>query len=309
MRHRMLPCVLVVMLASMTFAQQPAKKGGKGGAGARAVPEGARVVRDMEYAKAGEKSLKLDLYLPKASAERPPLVVWIHGGAWRAGSKENMPLGWLLEHGYALASINYRLSQEATFPAQIQDSKAAIRWLRAHAAEYGYNADRIGVSGASAGGHLVAMLGTAGGVKELEGEVGGNLDRSSDVQAVVNFFGPTNLISMCSQPSRMNHAAPDSPESRLIGGAVLEHKDKAAAASPVTYVTANDPPFMTIHGDEDPLVPVQQGQELHAALKAAGVKSHMDIIEGGGHGGAGFHDDPARRERIRAFLDEHLKGK
>ena len=288
----------IILLGSHAPAQQRPQ---------RRVPDGIQVLKDIEYARVGEHSLRLDLYVPEKRDERRPMIVWIHGGAWRAGSKDQVPLLWLLDHGYSLASINYRLSQEAIFPAQIHDCKAAIRWLRAHAGEHGYDATRIGVSGSSAGGHLVALLGTSNGVKELEGEVGGNLEQSSDVQAVVNYFGPTELVSMCAQPSRMDHAAPDSPESRLIGGPVLENKDKAAAASPVTYITANDPPFMTIHGDADPLVPVQQGQLLHERLKAAGVESHLDIIAGGGHGGRGFHDDAQRTARVLEFLNRHIK--
>ena len=155
--------------------------------------------RDLVYAKTPQRELALDLYIPDG-ATKPPLIVWVHGGAWRAGSKAKPPALWMLERGYAVASISYRLSQQAVFPAQIHDCKAAIRWLRAHASKYGYDAERIGAWGASAGGHLVALLGTSSGVKELEGDLGYN-DQSSRVQAVVDYFGPTDVTAMSKFPA------------------------------------------------------------------------------------------------------------
>ena len=165
-----------------------------------------------------------------------------------------------------MASINYRLSQHAIFPAQIEDCKAAIRWLRANAAKYHLDADRIGVWGASAGGHLVAMLGTTGSVKELEGK-GGNLDQSSRVQCVVDWFGPSDLPTMGG-----SHDDPGSPESRLIGGPVQENKEKARKASPLTYVSKDSAPFLIMHGDQDNVVPPGQSELLAEALKKAGVE-------------------------------------
>ncbi len=156
------------------------------------LPAGVKVLRDLQYVEGGHERNRLDLYLPEKAEGRLPLVVWIHGGAWWAGSKDGCPAVPLTAKGYAVASINYRLSQHAVFPAQIEDCKAAIRWLRANAAKYHLDADHIGVWGASAGGHLVAMLGTTGNVKELEGK-GGNLDQSSRVQCVVDWFGPSDL--------------------------------------------------------------------------------------------------------------------
>ena len=158
-----------------------------------AVPAGVKAMRDVEYARVDGKPLLLDLYLPAKAAQPMPVIVWIHGGAWRAGSKERCPAIPMAAQGYAVASINYRLTNVATFPAQIYDCKAAIRWMRAHAKEYGFDPDRIGVWGGSAGGHLVSLLGTSGGVKELEGDVGGNLNFSSRVQAVAVFCGPNSF--------------------------------------------------------------------------------------------------------------------
>jgi len=157
-------------------------------------PEAVTAVRDVEYAAVGNKHLLLDIYTPTASQEKLPLVVWIHGGAWRAGSKENPRALGLARRGYAVASINYRLSQAAIFPAQIEDCKAAIRFLRANAAKYSIDGDHVGAWGDSAGGHLAALLGTSGDVKELEGTVGDNLTVSSRVQCVVDYYGPSDML-------------------------------------------------------------------------------------------------------------------
>src|SRR5208337_3078994 len=157
--------------------------------------EGVRVLRDLQYVEHGHERNRLDLYLPEKAEGRLPLVVWNHGGGWVGGSKEGCPAVPLTTRGYAVASLNYRLSQHAVFPAQIQDCKTAVRWLRANAAKYDLDPEHVGVWGASAGGHLVALLGTTGNVKELEG-TGGNLDQSSRVQCVVNWFGPSDMARM-----------------------------------------------------------------------------------------------------------------
>ena len=198
-----------------------------------------------------------------------------------------------------MASINYRLSQHAVFPAQIEDCKAAIRWLRANAAKYHLDPDHIGVWGASAGGHLVAMLGTTAGVKDLEG-AGGNLDQSSRVQCVVDWFGPSDLVTIGAR-----HYDPNSPESRLIGGPVQENQEKARKASPVTYVTKDSAPFLIMHGDQDNVVPLGQSEELATALKKVGAEVHFVVIEGNGHGGPGF-GSPDRRRLIEDFFARHL---
>ncbi len=263
------------------------------------------VLRDLEYANVDGHSLKLDLYLPDPLPDEPlPLVVWIHGGGWRGGSKDRTRAPETLETEYAVASIDYRLSQDATFPAQIHDCKAAIRWLRAHAMEYGVDPDRIGAWGSSAGGHLVALLGTSGGIEELEGTVGDHLDRSSAVQAVCDFFGPTDLLAMLEQPSLLDHRAPTSPESLLLGGPIAEMQELARLASPIAFVDPSDPPFFIAHGDEDPTVPVEQSVDFHAALLAAGVDSTLRIVEGAKHGG--FPDDVY--EAVKVFFDDRLRS-
>jgi acetyl esterase/lipase len=206
--------------------------------------------------------------------------------------------------GYAIASINYRLSQHALFPAQIEDCKAAVRWLRAHAAQYGLDAARFGAWGPSAGGHLVAMLGTTGNVAELD--VGEHLEASSRVQAVVDYFGPTDFLQMDAHrmPKGKVHDAADSPESELVGGPIQENADRVAAANPITYVSPDAPPFLIVHGELDPLVPHHQSELLVAALKRAGVPVTFYTVVGAGHGG---FTDPAVPEMTRAFLAQHLK--
>ncbi len=266
-------------------------------------PDGAIVHRDLAYVTDGHERQRLDLYLPKEGTNLP-LLINIHGGAFRAGSKEQgVPVGYL-RRGYAIASINYRLSQHALFPAQIQDCKAAVRWLRAHAAEYRIDPTRFAAWGSSAGGHLAAMLGTTGDFQEFD--VGANLDQSSRVQAVVDYFGPTDFLQMDAHrlPNGMVHDGADSPESQLVGGAIQENPAKTTRANPITYVSPADPPFLIVHGDQDPLVPHHQSELLEAALKKAGVPVSFYTVKGAGHGG---FRDPKVEELTREFLAQQLR--
>ena len=262
--------------------------------------------RDLAYVSNGHERQKLDLYLP-AQGENFPLIIWIHGGAFRMGSKEGnehdpLPFGYLAQ-GYALASINYRLSQHALFPAQIEDCKAAVRYLRAHAAQYNLDPTRFAAWGPSAGGHLGAMLGTTGYVTEFD--VGEHLDMSSQVQAVVDYFGPTDFLQMDAQrlPDGMRHDPADSPESQLVGGAIQEHPEKVAKANPITYVTENVPPFLIVHGDSDPLVPYQQSVILVEALQKVGADVTFYTVADGGHG---RFTDPHVPTLTQTFLAKHL---
>ena len=267
------------------------------------LPENAVVHRDLAYLPAGHERQKLDLYLPKSKVPLP-LIINIHGGAFRMGSKEMGVPTEYLARGYAVASINYRLSQHAVFPAQIEDCKAAVRWLRANAPKYGLDPNRFAAMGSSAGGHLAAMLGTAGDVSEFD--VGANLDQSSAVQAVVDHFGPTDFLQMDAHrlPNGQLHDPADSPESQLVGGPIQENKDKTTRANPITYVTRNDPPFLICHGDADPLVPHHQSELLVAALEKAGVPVTFYTVKGGGHG---RFNDPKVAELTREFLATRLK--
>jgi acetyl esterase/lipase len=269
---------------------------------APAAPDGVKVIRDLPYVENGHQRNKLDLYLPENAKQPLPVVIWIHGGAWQSGSKDGCRADWLSGKGYAVASINYRLSQHAVFPAQIEDCKAAIRWLRANAAKYHLDADHIGVWGASAGGHLVALLGTSGGAKDLEGK-GGNADQSSRVQCVVDWFGPTDLTTMATQDDK-----PDTPVAKLLGGTVQGNREKAKKASPLYYAGKDSAPFLIMHGDKDNLVPLKQSEVLADALAKAGVEVKLEVIKGYGHGGPGFNTADSRK-LIEEFFDKHLKGK
>ncbi len=265
---------------------------------------GIKFLQDVPYVDDGHERHLLDLFLPREKAAgRLPLVVWIHGGGWQAGSKEGCPAVPLVAKGYVVASINYRLSQHAVFPAQIEDCKAAIRWLRAHAAQYQIDAERIGVWGGSAGGHLVALLGTTGNVKALEGN-GGNLDQSSRVQCVVDWFGPTDFVHW---DPKFNEAV-SGVISHLLGGPFHENRQKARKASPLFYVDKDAAPFLIMHGDADKIVPLSQSQALAKALGKVGVEVKLQVLKGSGHGGAEFMN-PENCKLIEDFFARRLKAK
>jgi|JI6StandDraft_1071083.scaffolds.fasta_scaffold03815_5 acetyl esterase/lipase len=293
-------------LAILKRSQQQTKKGVQ----ARPVPPEIEALRDIAYADTENARQKLDLYLPKVrKGDKPlPVIVFIHGGGWRGGDKSGGigNVGRFVQSGeYAGASIGYRLTDEAQWPAQIHDCKAAIRWIKAHAKEYNLDATKIAVWGTSAGGHLVSHLGTSGDVKELEGTLGKHLDQNSSVTCVVNFFGPENFLSMVRQPSTIDRTqGKDYPEALLLGGPVSEKEAVTKEASPVTHVTKGDAAFFTAHGTKDPLVPFAQGEEIHAALTKAGVPSLLQEMTNGGHG----FKSPLLDERVKQFFDLHLRG-
>jgi len=303
-RRRNVPAILLTIVFTLIFSVSArANETDKPEAGTSRVPEVTRVLRDLEYIPGGHERQKLDLYLPPKSegSNALPLVVWVHGGAWMAGSKENCPIVRFLKYGFAVASINYRLSQHAIFPAQLEDCKAAIRFLRANANQYNIDPNHIGVMGESAGGHLVALLGTTGDVNDFD--KGPNLSVSSKVQAVCDYFGPTDFTKMSDFESQIDHDAPDSPESKLLGGPVQENHEACKKANPITYVSKNDPPFLICHGDKDMTVPHNQSVLLNEALKKAGVDVKFYTVKGGGHG---FHD-PKVDQMVFMFFEKHLK--
>ncbi len=261
-------------------------------------------LKDIVFAKPDSHELKLNLFLPKAG-KNPPLVVFIHGGGWRNGSYKNCRTTWLTDYGFAVASIGYRLSDKAKFPAQIHDCKAAVRWLRAHAKEYGYNAERIGVAGTSAGGHLALMLGVTGNMKELEGEVGGNANQSSRVQAVVDYFGPSDFVlRSTNQPVKTEN--PDSPVRLLLGVAARENTKLAKLASPAFHVTKDDAPLLIIHGDKDATVNLDQSKRIAEEYKKHGLNGTLEVVPNAGHGGKA-HFTPVYREKVADFLRAQLQ--
>ena len=263
------------------------------------------LISTIDYGTGGGRPLTMHLLQARPSPDgRAPGLVWVHGGAFRHGSKDSgiAKLFPFARRGYVCASIEYRLSGEATWPAQIEDCKAAVRYLRAHADELGLDPARIGAWGASAGGHLVAMLGVAPDRPELEGR-GGWVEHSSRVQAVCDFYGPADLLAMVDQPSALDHNDADSPEGRLLGGPVREQPDRARSASPATYTTGHEPPFLIVHGAEDMTVPYEQSQIMYRATGSGDAIFHT--VVGAGHGGPTF-EHPAVVRLVEEFFDRHL---
>lgn len=269
------------------------------------------VEADIPFGEAAGKPLLLDIVRPRDRPATPaPAVVYIHGGGWMGGGKGPGRNRFLAERGFFTVSINYRLSQEATFPAQLEDAKAAIRWLRAVADRHGLDPERIGVWGHSAGGHLAALLGVTGDRPALEG-ASGSPGHSSRVRAVGVLSGPTDFLQMGGR-----HEAPDSPESRLVGGPIRERLDVVRQANPISYVPSDGappPPFLIVHGERDETVPLGQGQLLHEALSRAGAEATFVPLAGVGHdfgalvGPAGPDLSPTRR-LLLDFFDRHLRG-
>ncbi len=267
----------------------------------------------LTYATVGGRALQLDLYRPTSLATPAPLVVWVHGGGWSGGSRfPAQSAAELNARGIAVASISYRLTsqagqfgdQQVSFPAQIHDVKAAVRWLRANAGTYGLHAGRIGAWGSSAGGHLVALLGTSGDVDLIEGAVGLADGHSSRVQAVVDYYGPTDIVQMVPDGGGAAHDAFNSAESALLGFTAADegigvlraqaansanpyplYRELARQLNPVTWVDAADPPFLIVHGTADAVVPIGQSRRLRNALQAAGRSVQMIEVAGGAHGG------------------------
>lgn len=267
-----------------------------------------RVKRDIDYASTGNSRHRLDLFLPSTPlSSKLPVIVLIHGGGWAYGDKTDgaerlIPM--VRSGHYAAASIRYRFSDEATWPAQLHDAKAAIRWIRANATTFGIAPDRIGVWGHSAGGHLALMLGVTGDVPALEGDLGRNLAVSSEITAVANHYGVADLLEMTRQRTTLDRRKADAPEARLIGGALLENQEKAKAASPITYISRADAPVISIHGTADHVVHHDQSVLLHEALTSAGVPSYLISVKGGDHGDFGASAD----QRVLAFFDRYLRG-
>jgi acetyl esterase/lipase len=293
----------------------------------------------LVYARVDTLELKLDLYLPDSVAVasafpasaapvasesslmrtfasffrtgptasvaplRRPLIVWIHGGGWRGGSRSEIPSALpLLEAGYAVASIDYRFSMQAPWPAPLHDAKAAVRWLRAHGDSLGLDTARIVAWGNSAGGHLAALVGLIGPSDGLEGAVGNDSGASSAVRAVVDYFGPTDFLEPHARRWKRGSSV-----GQLLGCAVPDCPLVARRASPVAYVSMGDPPFFILHGSADSTVPSSQSMRLVAALRNAGVPAEFTLVAGADHGGRGF-ESAEMMARVRAFLDSVLFG-
>lgn len=258
-----------------------------------------RIRRDLEYARPNGLPQALDLYLPPKQAG--PLIVFVHGGAWRSGSKKEMPFAVLISNGYPVATIDYRLSTVAPFPAQAHDIKAAIRFLRGKADSFSIDASTIVISGTSAGGHLAALVGVSNGDKRLEGEEGDFKNRSSDVQAIVSFYGASDLTTILTQSTPHGLSVRVPALELLLGGKPEEKQELARLASPVFQVDKNDPPLLLFHGDQDPQMPVNQALQFQGAYEKVGAKAQLKILHGAGHGGKVFFE-PEQIAIMKEFL-------
>lgn len=253
---------------------------------------------DLDYVGDGHIGHRLDIHLPKKEAEKYPVVICIYGSAWFSNNSKGAAFSdgigqALLNNGFAVVTINHRSSKDAIFPAQIQDVKAAIRFVRANAYKFSLNASFLGITGWSSGGHLAAFAGTTSKVKtferngetiDIEGHLGAFTETSSHVDAVVDWFGPTNFLVMDTCGSSFSHDDENSPESSLVGGPIQSKKVACQLADPATYAQKSNPPFLIFHGDKDPLVPHCQSEHLQEKLKAAGAESELHIIKDGQHG-------------------------
>jgi acetyl esterase/lipase len=277
---------------------------------------------DLDYVGDGHIGHKLDVFLP-AEGEGPfPVIITIYGSAWFSNSskancfKDDFGQT-LLKNGYAVVSMNHRSSRYAVWPAQIHDVKAAIRFVRANASHFSIDPGFIGISGYSSGGHLSAMAGVSSGIESfglngqsilLDNKQGEYPDESSHVDAVVDWFGPTDFLIMDSCGSSFSHDKADSPESTVIGGPIQENKEKVALANPITFVNKSNPPMLLIHGDKDPLVPHCQSEKLHEAQQKAGAEARLIIVPKGGHG-PGVMIEKYYQEMIEFFNDQKSRSR
>lgn len=263
------------------------------------VPAGVQIIRDQVFKTIGDRELILDVYMPELVDEPLPAIVWISGGGWKQMGRfgPQRISAWLAAHGYAIIGFEYRVSGEAIFPACIEDCKAAVRWVRANAAEHMLDPDRVGCWGDSAGGHLAALLANTPDVDELQRE-GPNLQYSTHVSAAVAIFPPCDLRNMVT--------ARDSVVA-LMGGPIEQRRDAYELASPAAHVRRDCPPHLLIHGTADEIVPYQQSVDYHARLLDAGVESTLVQVPGVGHDGR-VHGNEEAKAIIRAFFDRHLKG-
>lgn len=276
-----------------------------------------RFYLNLPYAKNDNLRQQLDIYIPEQPSYVPmPVVIYLHGGHWEAGDKAEAPgrmLPLVTSGDYAVVSVGYRLTSEAHWPAQLHDVKAAIRWVRARADDYGLDPQRIALWGRDAGGQLALMSGMTNQAQDMAGFLGPYTHIRSDVAAVVNYAGVSDLNNLLLQDSSVDRAASNAPEARLVGGNLQDHNDIASAASAVHYIRPGGPPVLSVHGTSDEIVPYQQAIDLHQRLKDAEIEQHLISLLGGGHPSA-EHEPLAEAwaeadERARQFLDRVLLGR
>jgi acetyl esterase/lipase len=258
--------------------------------------------RDIAYGSVGDTALKLDFYEPTKRREEKPLIIWVHGGAWKSGSKSDVPILKLREQGFAIASVDYRLSPVAKFPAQIHDIKTAIGYLRANAERLDVDSKRFILAGNSAGGHLAVLAGVSHGVAELEGLAESKDKASSHVQAIVSFYGAGNLQTILAQSTPFGLEVRVPALKLLLGGLPDQEPELAKLASPIEHIDKLDPPLWLVHGDQDPQMPINQSHELVGAYKKVGLPVDFEVVHGGKHGGAGFFTEEQLSRLGQALL-------
>jgi acetyl esterase/lipase len=270
-----------------------------------ATAQQARSFKDVVYATVDGKPLALYLYLP-VNVPHPPLVVYLHGGAWKDGDKAQYP-AFLVEHGFAVASLDFRSTNVAPFPANVHDIKAGIRFLRAKAAQYGYRSERIALAGASSGAHLAAEVGVTGGNAQLEGTLGEFPTQSSRVQAIVSYFGASDLTTILAQSTPAGLKVREPALVQLLGALPDKVPELAQQASPVFHVDRGAPPLLLLHGDQDAQMPINQSHELDGAYRKLGLDVDFMVVHGVGHvGGPFFEGEPV--ERVVKFLRRTIGG-
>ncbi len=270
--------------------------------------EGVQVISDLVYSQTPQGDLLLDLYLPASGAAGPlPVVLFFYGGAFEMGNKHQVALydiHTLPLDGFAVVSIDYRLSDRAVFPAQLEDAQNALRWIQVHAEQYQLDANKIGVWGMSAGGMMASLVGTGAVPAALSAKTNGR------VQAVVDYYGPSDFLQgdeHALQGADLNWSAADSWPSRYLGGAIGEHPERVAATNPISYVSADDPPFLLVHGDQDKIVPFHQSEILYQALQQAGVEVELYVVNGGDHARGGEFGSLELHRKTVGFLQQHLQ--
>jgi acetyl esterase/lipase len=292
--HLLVPLIMGLILAYLAF---------RGHTGESTQAQLVSEELDVVYGKGGDQDLKLDLFRPTNNSNRLPAVVILHGGGWQQGSKSDLrdTARWLAEEGYVTATVGYRFAPQHKFPAQIEDAKCAVRWLRANAQSYHIDGEHIGAVGLSSGAHLALLLGLTSPSDGFEGN-GGHAECSSRVGVVVNVYGPTDLTQ-----NNWSQAL-ESVLGDLLGGDRRTHPEDYRTASPLLYVHPGVPPILTIHGTNDVIVPYQQAERLDAALRGVGAISQLETLQGAGHGETWGPEEFRRYEHATLdFLDKHLK--
>lgn len=265
-----------------------------------------KLIRNIPYVVNGNKLQNFDLYIPKDATKPMPVLLWIHGGAWEGGLKKWIDPAYLINSGYAIASINYRFSDTAIFPAQIQDCNEAIYFIWKNAEKYNLDRSKLIVGGQSAGGHLASLIGLS--TNNNIAEFYNGISKSKDIKfrAILDFYGPADLNVVHGKATSMDYDSENSALTRFLGAATLDRPDIAKKASPVTYIDKKDPPILILHGDVDDIVPFWESRQFHSWLTLAGVKSQLIKLEGSGHGGGAFASDETQK-KVKDFLSAALK--